>query len=45
MDDAGGVTVACEGVTSFNDGDDRVMVRSEDLSDRLISLIVSVNLA
>ena len=45
MGDAGGVTVACEDVTSFNEGDDRVMVRSEDLSERLISLIVSVNLA
>ena len=44
MDDAGGVTVACEDVTSFNGCDDRVMVCSEDLSGRSISLIVSVNL-
>ena len=44
MDDASGVTVACEDVTSFNDGDDRVMVCSEDLSERSISLTVSVNL-
>jgi hypothetical protein len=44
MDDAGGVTVACEDITSFNDGVDRVMVCSEDLSERPISLIVSVNL-
>ena len=45
MVDAGGVTVAGEDVTSFNDGDDRVMVCSEDLSERPISLIVSVTLA
>jgi len=44
MDDAGGVTVACEDVTSFNECDDRVMMCSEDLSERSILLIVLVNL-
>ena len=44
MDDASGVTMACEDVTSFNECDDRVMMCSEDLSERSILLIVSVNL-
>jgi hypothetical protein len=29
MDDVGGVTVACEDVTSFNEGDDQVMMSLE----------------
>ena len=44
MDDVGGVTVACEDATLFDECNDWAMMCSEVLGEWLISLIVSARL-